>query len=631
VRARALTQTNTEEITSKPGSAIIVDDIILFAKSALLLFVYFICILDVLELHRVTVKLKKARFMPTRAEFVGIDVLKEGNSPASSKYGAVRELGAPELFTDLRMLVGFIGFYRQYIPLFEDRIGRWRDYKKEAPNPGSASKEEEAKVLRSLWKPVDDGLLQELKDEILTGPVLKHPDPNRRMYLKTDWSSHAQGAVLLQAGCSEEEEEVVRKEIEGGKCEFEKTLSGLRLRPTAFISQRRQEPSSRHSYVGEASTGRWAMLKFRRFLMGRECTWITDCSGLTKFFESEYEATHTIQRWKLELLRFDFTIVHRPAKMLTECDMLSRYNTWTSQWRIQQKKEEAEIEQTESPFVTLFTQEEINTGSTTYDRWSDEHERQRTEQGDITWHRYNDEVKRFCNEEEPAPIPTSHVNPRTVGPKVAIRTPMAETCDKARTMWIIGTGAKTATTAMTELGLTPLVTRQSEEQECWQYQTDSPDLKTLLTRINRSSNDPTPEWIIVTRAQDHSQTDKREELLNALTKAKSMGSHTMIAVWTNERNDDSAQAQTLERDLEQRGWTTREGIDEGWRTKIGSIRNENHDGYLEAHTTYLITAPKETIDQIGPKEFQPEETHNNLGDILDEGDGIFTDCFQWQR
>jgi hypothetical protein len=85
VRARALTQTNTEDITSKPGSAVIVDDIILFAKSALLLFVYFICILDVLEHHRVTLKLKKARFLPTRAEFVGIDVLKEGNSPASSK------------------------------------------------------------------------------------------------------------------------------------------------------------------------------------------------------------------------------------------------------------------------------------------------------------------------------------------------------------------------------------------------------------------------------------------------------------------------------------------------------------------------------------------------------------------
>ena len=66
------------------------------------------------------------------------------------------------------------------------------------------------------------------------------------------------------------------------------------------------------------------MLKFKKFLLGKEFTWITFCSGLKKFFETEYEATHTIQRWKLELLRFDFTIVHRPEKMLTKCNMLSR-------------------------------------------------------------------------------------------------------------------------------------------------------------------------------------------------------------------------------------------------------------------------------------------------------------------
>ena len=97
--------------------------------------------------------------------------------------------------------------------------------------------------------------------------------------------------------------------------------------PIAFMSQRRPSPSSRHSFVGEASTGRWAMLKFKRHLLGREFTWITDCSGLIKFFESDYEATHTTHRWKLELLRFDFTTVHCPGRMLTDCDMLSRCDT----------------------------------------------------------------------------------------------------------------------------------------------------------------------------------------------------------------------------------------------------------------------------------------------------------------
>jgi hypothetical protein len=308
----------------KPGSAVIVDDIILFAKTAAVLLTYFKCVIEILQHYRVTVKLRKTRFFPKRAEFVGVDIMTEGNTPAESKYEAIEKLTKPNLFSDLRMLTGLLGFYRAWIALFEVRVKPWREHSKKAPTPGTADKTEEAKILKELWNKSDDELLTKLKKDILDGPVMKRPDPNRRYYLKTDWSADAQGAVLLQAGCSKEEEDAMMREVAGGKCEFDKTVNGLRLRPISFISMRRRDTSSRHSFVGEASTGRWAMLKFKHHLIGREFTWITDCSGLLKFFETDYEATHTMQRWKLELLRFDFTIVHRPARMLTECDMLYR-------------------------------------------------------------------------------------------------------------------------------------------------------------------------------------------------------------------------------------------------------------------------------------------------------------------
>jgi hypothetical protein len=97
----------------KPGSAVIVDDIILSAHTATALLYYFICMVEVLQHHRVTAKLRKTRFFPPRAEFVSVDITKEGNSPAESKHAALRALGRPLLYTDLRMLIGFIGFYRQ--------------------------------------------------------------------------------------------------------------------------------------------------------------------------------------------------------------------------------------------------------------------------------------------------------------------------------------------------------------------------------------------------------------------------------------------------------------------------------------------------------------------------------------
>jgi hypothetical protein len=179
-----------------------------------------------------------------------------------------------------------------------------------------------------------------LKQEILNGPVLKRPNWNRRFYLKTDWSKNAMGAVVLQADCTPEAEEAIQRELEGGAWEFDKTLSGLRLCPVAFISRRcKGAEEDYHSFVGEAATGRWAMFKFRRFLWFRQLTWITNCSGLESFFEVDLLPTHHVQRWKMDLLRFDFTICPRPGRMLVECDLLSRYNTWTSEWRKQ-----AEIE-----------------------------------------------------------------------------------------------------------------------------------------------------------------------------------------------------------------------------------------------------------------------------------------------
>ena len=85
------------------------------------------------------------------------------------------------------------------------------------------------------------------------------------------------------------------------------------------------------------------MFKCCRYLWYRPFTWITDCSGLKKFFgldldpsvQIQYLPTHQMQRWKMDMLRFDFTCVHRPEKMLYECNMLSQYNTWTDDWRKQ--------------------------------------------------------------------------------------------------------------------------------------------------------------------------------------------------------------------------------------------------------------------------------------------------------
>ena len=136
------------------------------------------------------------------------------------------------------------------------------------------------------------------------------------------------GAALLQPASKDQKAlKAAREEMNGKDCKFDLTKTGLRLHPIEFISRRTSEPErSYHSYIGEACAGVWAIEKFRPYLFGREFTWLTDCSGPKKFFTGDDIPTHMIQRWRMQLIRCDFTIEHRPGRMLFECNLLSCYN-----------------------------------------------------------------------------------------------------------------------------------------------------------------------------------------------------------------------------------------------------------------------------------------------------------------
>ena len=83
------------------GSEVIVDDILLYAEDVDILMAYFECALEVLQHHRVTVKLKKCKFLHPIMDFVGVDITPKGNSPARSKFPAFEKLPQPETWADL--------------------------------------------------------------------------------------------------------------------------------------------------------------------------------------------------------------------------------------------------------------------------------------------------------------------------------------------------------------------------------------------------------------------------------------------------------------------------------------------------------------------------------------------------
>ena len=116
-------------LTEAYGSEVIVDDMLWYAEDVDILMKYVQCALDILLIHRATIKLKKCLFLPPTIEFVGIQLQPDGNAPAQSKFPAFEKLPPPETFSDLRILIGMFGFYQEYIPLSKHALLPGGSYK----------------------------------------------------------------------------------------------------------------------------------------------------------------------------------------------------------------------------------------------------------------------------------------------------------------------------------------------------------------------------------------------------------------------------------------------------------------------------------------------------------------------
>ena len=111
---------------SKPGTKNIVDDLILHARTTDELLAYFRVVLRVCIKYAITINLKKCRFFPSRATFVGKDITKDGIEPSEDKFAAFRKMAskAPATSRELRKIIGMFGFSKsepQTIPIWAVR------------------------------------------------------------------------------------------------------------------------------------------------------------------------------------------------------------------------------------------------------------------------------------------------------------------------------------------------------------------------------------------------------------------------------------------------------------------------------------------------------------------------------
>lgn len=265
---------------------IYLDDIILATADPVSHLALLERVLTRLRKYRLELKLSKCKFLYREIDYLGYTVDSKGIRPNDGHIQAIHDYPTPRNTKELQSCLGLFSYFRRFVPSFS-RV---------------------AKPLLDLLK--NDSVFKfngeclsafnQLRDALVSAPVLALYNPTRESELHTDASSHGFGAVLLQ------------KQDDG------------RLHPVSYYSRRTTGAESRyHSFELETLAIIYSLRRFRVYLEGIPFRIVTDCNSLTMTL-SKKTINPRIARWALELENYNYTIHHRSGVSMGHVDALSR-------------------------------------------------------------------------------------------------------------------------------------------------------------------------------------------------------------------------------------------------------------------------------------------------------------------
>jgi RNase H-like domain found in reverse transcriptase/Reverse transcriptase (RNA-dependent DNA polymerase)/Integrase zinc binding domain/PHD-finger/Integrase core domain/C-5 cytosine-specific DNA methylase len=230
----------------------------------------------------------KSVFGAAVIEYLGHNVSAYGLTPHEAKVSAIRNLRNPQNVSELRSVLGFMGYYRCYVPNYSTIA---------APLNALLAKD-----VPWQWQSTQQAAYQLLKDSLCKeGRALKRYDPSRQLVLYTDWSHHGIGAVLTQN--DEHGQEYIVACISRSLNSHERNYS---------------------SYQGELLGVVWAVKTLRPYLHGVSFVIVTDHRPLL-WLMAATDLTGKHARWSLSLSEYSFEIKHRAGKKHQNADVPSRF------------------------------------------------------------------------------------------------------------------------------------------------------------------------------------------------------------------------------------------------------------------------------------------------------------------
>ncbi len=265
-----------------------IDDLLIWSETPEEHVRHVAAVLDMLHACGLRAHPDKSIFGADVLEYLGHNLSADGISPHQAKVSAILVMQPPRNLAELRSHLGFINYYRCYVPGMSTMAAPLNALLKKG-TPWS-------------WGPEQQAAFDSIKAVFAQeGIILRRMDYTRPFILHTDFSNKGMGAVLGQR--DDNGNEYVCAAISRSLNVHEKNYS---------------------SYKGEMVAACWAIRTLRHHLLGGPpFELVTDHQPLTYLMTAEGLSGH-YARMQLILQEFDFTIRHRPGAKHQNADSLSR-------------------------------------------------------------------------------------------------------------------------------------------------------------------------------------------------------------------------------------------------------------------------------------------------------------------
>ena len=164
---------------------VFIDDILVYSQSESEHEQHLRLVLQRPREHKLFAKFKKCEFWLSQVSFLGHIVSKEGIKVDPAKIEAVRDWPRPKNASEVRSFLGLAGYYKRFVEGFSKIT--------------TSLTELTRKGQKFVWSDRCENSFQELKQRLITAPVLSLPTDQEKFVIYCDASHQGLGCVLMQS------------------------------------------------------------------------------------------------------------------------------------------------------------------------------------------------------------------------------------------------------------------------------------------------------------------------------------------------------------------------------------------------------------------------------------------------